>query len=81
MGGEDLGTLWVSLLVFLLPTAFKASESVLFHSLGSPSLHGGIPQRSRQPGLGSAPQPGWAHEKVRKPEVQWLCFAMFLSPC
>lgn len=70
----------MSLLLFPLPTAFKASNSVLFRSSGGPALHGGIPQCSRQPGLGSAPQPGWAHEEVRQPEVQQLCFAMSLSP-
>lgn len=44
--------------------------SVLLHSLGGPALHGGLPQCSCQPGLGPAPQPGWAHEEVRRPEAQ-----------
>lgn len=55
--------------------------SGLFCSSGGPALHGGLPQCSRQPGLGSAPQPGWAHEEVRKTEVQQLCFAVSSSPC
>lgn len=46
--------------------------SVHFCFPGGPALHGGLPQCSRQPGLGSASQPGWAHEEVRKPEVHQI---------
>lgn len=70
MGGEDLG-LYVSLLILLVPLAFRGSSfSVLFLSSGGPALHGGLPQCSGQSGLGSASQPSWSHEEVRKPEVQ-----------
>lgn len=63
----------VSLLVLLHPMALKGIVlSVHFCSSGGPALHGGLPQCSRQPGLGSAPQPGWAHEEVRKPEVHQI---------
>lgn len=60
----------VSLLVLLRLMALRGILlSIHFCSSGGPALHGGLPQCSRQPGLGSTPQPGWAHEEVRKPEV------------
>lgn len=60
----------VSWLVLPVPSALRGSSvSVLFLCSGGPALHGGLPQCSRQSGLGSAPQPGWTHEEVRKPEV------------
>ena len=44
--------------------------SLSLRSSGGAALHGGLPRCSCQPGLGSAPHPGWAHEEVRKPGLQ-----------